>query len=104
MSKSHLCLVFAILPLVAPSGADPAERLLDAPIVWYEDDQRDISQPKERKINLLKDQFHTTFVRPVRRTTSPSNLIQRIGGDPYGPAENVNALDARSQMLVQSET
>jgi hypothetical protein len=78
-------------------AAAAGEKLVDAPIVWYENDRADIAEPSERDPNLARDQFHTTVVRPLRRWTSPSRLVRRVGtlfgGDHVRPAANVNALD-----------
>jgi len=77
-----------------PATASPS--LVDAPVVWWEDDRRDIPEPAERDPNLLRDQIHSTFVRPVRRNTSPASLVRRVGsafgGDHWPGAANVNAL------------
>jgi hypothetical protein len=78
--------------LGATAASAASEKLVDAPIVWYDDDQADIPQPKTRDVNVRADQFRTTIVRPMRQHLKPSNTIRRIGGDHYGPAQNVNAL------------
>ena len=82
---------FLSLPALA------AEPLSDAPVVWWEDDRNDIEEPAERDPNLLRDQIHSTMVRPVQRNASPSSLSRRVGswfgGDHWRPAANVNALD-----------
>lgn len=91
------CALAGLSGLGWPSRAPAREKLVDAPIVWYEDDRRDIAEPRERDPNLVRDQLHTTVVRPLRRWTSPSRLARRVGtlfgGDHVRAAENVNTLD-----------
>lgn len=93
-----LPLVCALFALAVPgASARGEEPLSDAPIVWWEDDRRDMEEPKERDPNLLRDQIHTTVVQPLRRNTSPAALVRWIGtafgGDRWPQAKNVNALD-----------
>jgi hypothetical protein len=79
----------------APAAARPP--LVDAPVLWHEDDRHDSAEPAERDPNLLRDQLNTTVLRPVRRATTPSRLVRRVGtlfgGDHVRAAGNVNTLD-----------
>jgi hypothetical protein len=97
MARSFLGFVLTVVPLVVAALAVAAAPLTDAPPVWWEDDRRDIPEPAERDPNLLRNQIHSTFVRPVSRNASFSALTRRVGtlfgGDHQRPAANVNALD-----------
>lgn len=87
-------LIMAILTTPIAAGAE--EKLVDAPIVWYEDDRRPFTSPLERSPSVPKDQFTQTVIRPVQRNTRFSNLVRRVGslfgGDHVMPAANINAL------------
>ena len=54
-----------LLPLLALFAAPvrAADPLVDAPVVWWEDDRNDIPKPAKRDPNLLRDQIHTTLDR-----------------------------------------
>jgi hypothetical protein len=78
----------------ARAGEPP---LRDAPVVWYEDDRRDIEKPKEREPSIAWDYFDDSWGWPRERWTDPTRLIRNIGtlfgGDQVKPAANINALD-----------
>jgi hypothetical protein len=71
--------------------------LRDAPIVWHEDDRRDIPQPAEREPNDIRAALDATFFRPLGRLLNPVRWVRAIGSAPRneraGPAANVNRLD-----------
>lgn len=83
--------------LALGAGAAHARPRLNEPVIWHEDDRRDIPQPKERDPNLLWDGVTETFLRPVSRVTNPGRLLRQasvpFGGNPVAPAANVNTLD-----------
>jgi hypothetical protein len=78
----------------ASAGEPP---LKDAPVVWYEDDRRDIEKPKEREPSIAWDYFDDSWGWPRERWTDPVRLIRNIGklfgGDQVKPAANINSLD-----------
>lgn len=80
-----------------PAGALAAEPLRDAPIVWYEDDRRDIPEPEERDPGLVYTLAKETVFRPAERFFHPGRFLRRVGtlfgGDRVPPAINVNSLD-----------
>jgi hypothetical protein len=71
--------------------------LRDAPVVWYEDDRRDIAKPKEREPSVAWDYFDDSWGWPRERWTDPVRLIRNFGtlfgGDQVKAAANINALD-----------
>jgi hypothetical protein len=85
------------LAISGPSAGVAAEPLRDAPVIWHEDDRRDIPQPEERSPNVLWDSIADTFVHPIGRFFNPGRVVRRVGvpfgGQPVQPAANVNALD-----------
>jgi hypothetical protein len=85
------------LALITVSAAASKEALRDAPVIWFDDDQRTIAEPAERDPSLLWDGINETFVLPVGRFLRPSRLVGKLsvpfGGDHVAPAANVNALD-----------
>ncbi|HET9888029.1 MAG TPA: hypothetical protein VFR10_10995 [bacterium] len=91
-----------ILLLIAASmtfapATRAVEKLVDAPIVWYEDDRVLFEQlPHEREPSVAKDQFTQTVIRPLQRNTRFSNVTRRVGslfgGDHVMPAANINTL------------
>jgi hypothetical protein len=92
-SAAAILIATAALILVRPAAAvDPP--LVDMPVVWYADDQRDIEKPRERAPHPVPDFVYTSFFRAARRATHPGRLMRRaFNGDPAGEAVNVNALD-----------
>ncbi len=82
---------------LAPTPALAAPPLRDAPVIWHEDDRRDIPEPRERDPNLIWDSADDSVVRPLGRLTHPGRIVRCVGalfgGDPVPPAGNVNALD-----------
>lgn len=79
----------ALVALLAafPAGIAAAPRLVDAPVVWYEDDRRPIPAPAEREPGVIEDNYEEGFTRPIGRFTDPDRILN---GPP--PASNVNAL------------
>jgi len=79
-----------------PAGAGEPP-LKDAPVVWYEDDRRDIEKPKEREPSIVWDYFDDSWGWPRERWTDPVRLIRNFGklfgGDQVKPAANINSLD-----------
>jgi hypothetical protein len=75
-------------------GATP---LVDAPVVWYDDDDAPIELPEERDPNVLWDGFHDSVVLPTYRFIDFNRWVRRVGtafgGDHVVLAHNVNALD-----------
>lgn len=71
--------------------------LVDAPIVWYDDDDADVPPPRERNPNVTWDRVDETLARPLGRLLRPSRLLRRatapFGADPAPPAADVNSLD-----------
>lgn len=86
----------ALFSAAAPARA-AAPRLSDTPPVWEEDDRRDISLPKTREPNLLRDGIDESFFRPAGRFFHPGRAVRRVralfGGQGARRAANVNALD-----------
>jgi hypothetical protein len=84
------------IPLAAGSVA-ARQPLQDVPVVWHEDDRRDIPEPAEREPNLLRDGIDETGFQPLGRLVNPGRLARRVGGlfggDHAPPASNVNSLD-----------
>jgi hypothetical protein len=83
--------------LATAPRARAGEPLQDEPVIWYEDDRRDIPLPRTREPNLLWDGPNEVFVRPLGRLTHPGRAVRRVrtlfGGDQVLPAANLNALD-----------
>ncbi len=74
------------------------ERLLtDTPIVWHEDDRRDISKPAPRDPNDITAALDASLFRPLGRVLNPARLVRGVGtafgGQPAHAAANPNALD-----------
>ena len=91
-------LLLAALVLLAPAGiARAGEPLEDAPVVWQEDDRRDIAEPKERDPNLIRDGVDESVFAPIGRFFNPARLMRKVGtifgGDHVAAASNVNELD-----------
>jgi hypothetical protein len=88
--------MWVVAAYVGPAGAGDAP-LRDAPVVWYEDDRRDIEKPKERDPSLTWDYFDDSWGWPRERWTNPVRLVRNFGklfgGDQVKPAANVNSLD-----------
>ncbi len=97
VSARVLALPFVIAIALAPAPALPAPPLRDAPVIWHDDDRRDIPEPRERDPNLLWDSIDDTAVRPFGRLMHPGRIVRRVGGlfggDHVPPAGNLNALD-----------
>ena len=93
-----VCLAAGALVLVSgalPGRAVAREPLRDAPVVWYEDDQRALEHfPAERDPNLAFDYFNESVFRPLGFYLDPVRNIRRLlpgmEKDPDSP--NVNAL------------
>jgi hypothetical protein len=84
--------VVVLLCLTAGLAADAGDPpLRDVPVVWHEEDRRDIPLPTERDPNLIRSGVDATFFRPTGRFFNPVSAW--FGGDPVGPAANVNSLD-----------
>ncbi len=97
-----LVLIFLpVLMLATPFAATPAlagrPDLTDAPVVWYDDDSRDIPEPPEREPNLFLDMLESSLFGPVGRTLYPPRQIRNLGtlfgGDHVQAAANINTLD-----------
>jgi hypothetical protein len=87
-----------LLLLAAPASARLRPPLVDAPVVWWDDDRADVTAPPAYyEPHLLRYQIHETLDRPLSRHATPSNLVKSVrawgGGDRWGEAQNVNALD-----------
>jgi hypothetical protein len=73
-------------------GAGPS--LADVPIVWHEDDRRDIPKPEPRDVGLIREVMDEAFWHPLDRLFNPARAARRIVGNPKThPAANVNQLD-----------
>jgi hypothetical protein len=87
------CLVTIGVPVISGAG----EKLRDIPVVWYENDQNDIEEPKEREPSIVWDYFDDSWGWPRERWTDPNRLIRNFGtlfgGDQVMAAANINALD-----------
>jgi hypothetical protein len=90
----------AALLLVSLLGALPAAAappLEDRPVIWQEDDRRNIEMPEERDPSLLRDGIDESLFNPLGRLLDPRRLMRRagtpFGGDPVWAASNVNSLD-----------
>ncbi len=75
-----------------------AEPLVDAPVNWFDDDQRHVTvAPAEREPNLYWDYLNESVSRPLGRYTRPNRIVRRVGtlfgGDHVKAAANVNSLD-----------
>ena len=95
MRCAFACALLALLvPAVASGGR---ARLADAPVVWFEDDRRDIAGPAPRDPSVTWDYFEDSWGMPRERWTDPVRLVRRagtlFGGDHVPHADNVNALD-----------
>ena len=80
---------------LAVTPGDPPLR--DAPVVWHEDDRRDVPAPAPRDPNKVRSSVDATFFRPLGRIFHPGRIVRGIGsvfgGDHVQPAANINALD-----------
>src|SRR5262245_48711340 len=86
----------ALLVLLAASlASEPALR--DRPVIWYEDDRRDIPRPETRDPSLIWDTMREGFFRPLGRLTDPVRLARTVGGlfgaDHVPAASDLNTLD-----------
>ena len=74
-----------------------APDLVDAPVVWHENDRQNITQPDSRDPNLTRDAIESSFFRPMGRLFNPARAVRHVGsifgGDHVPPAANVNSLD-----------
>jgi hypothetical protein len=99
MRRRAVSLLGLALALAAAGGADSAfaAPLADGPVIWYEDDRRNVPKPAVRETNLLWSGIDDSFARPFGRLAHPGRLLRRagtlLGGDHVPPAANVNALD-----------
>ncbi|MFN8177738.1 MAG: hypothetical protein U0167_07420 [bacterium] len=96
--RSLLLGLFSLAALAAPASARPRPPLVDAPAIWWDDDRTDLTAPPAYyEPHLLRYQIHETLDRPLARHATPSNLVKTVrawgGGDRWGEAQNVNALD-----------
>ncbi len=84
----------ALTGLAVGTGEPP---LRDAPVVWHEDDRRDVPAPAPRDPNKVRSSVDATFFRPLGRIFHPGRIVRGIGsafgGDHVQPAANLNALD-----------
>ncbi len=90
--------VVVLLCLAAGLAADAGDPpLSDSPVTWHEHDQRDIPEPAERDPNIVAAAVDATLFRPMGRVFNPVRWVRGVGtwfgGDPVGPAANVNSLD-----------
>lgn len=85
------------LLLQVVEGRAAGESLRDVPVVWHEDDRRDIAKPTERAPNVRWAEYNDTIVRTRERIMDPVRIIRHIGGifggDHVLPAANINSLD-----------
>ena len=86
------------LGLAATPASAGRAPLVDAAPIWWDNDTADVpTPPAEVDPPLLAYQFHETVARPFGRHTTPDNLVKStralFGGDRWGEAQNVNALD-----------
>jgi hypothetical protein len=92
-SKKLIALALLWCGLVAGSfGAWTT--LADAPIIWHEDDRRDIPKPESREVGLIREVMDESIWHPLDRLFNPARAVRRIAGNPKThPAANVNQLD-----------
>ncbi len=89
----------AVVMLVVAGMAVSGSRspLVDEPVVWHEDDRRDIPMPESREPNLSRDALESSLFRPMGRFFDPGRFVRRvgtlIGGEGAQPAANLNSLD-----------
>jgi len=68
--------------------------LADVPIVWHEDDRRDVPKPELREVGLMREMIDESVWHPLDRLFNPARALRRIAGNPKThPAANVNQLD-----------
>ncbi len=68
--------------------------LVDRPIVWHEDDRRDIPRPESRRVGLVREAMDESLWHPMDRMFDPARALRRIAGDPKThAAANANLLD-----------
>lgn len=73
-------------------AADPP--LADVPIVWHEDDRRDVPKPEPRAVGIIREVMDESVWYPLDRLFNPARALRRIVGNPKThPAANVNRLD-----------
>ncbi|MDH3197714.1 MAG: hypothetical protein OEO21_05685 [Candidatus Krumholzibacteria bacterium] len=94
----HCAIACALLALPATALARGGRApLVDAPVVWHEDDRRGVAKPAPRDPSVTWDYFEDSWGMPRERWTDPVRLVRRagtlFGGDHVPPADNVNALD-----------
>ena len=84
---------------VAAGGVDSiagAQDLVDAPVVWYDDDSGDIDAPRPRHPSLMWEGPQSIIARPLARATNPGRLVRRVGtafgGDHVKKAGDINPL------------
>ncbi len=81
----------------ALAAAAAAPYLVDAPVVWHEDDRRDVPQPTPRDPNVVATAVDETFFRGLGRLLDPVRLLRvfgtTLGGQPAHPAANPNRLN-----------
>jgi hypothetical protein len=79
------------------AAAWSAPLLEDVPIVWHEEDRRDIPMPTPRDPNVIASALDASLFRPLGRLLNPARLVRGFGtvfgGQPAHPAANPNALD-----------
>jgi hypothetical protein len=95
--RARSFVVPAVCVACALAAAAAAPHLVDAPVVWHEDDRRDIPQPVPRDPNVVATAVDETFFRGLGRLLNPVRLLRTfgttLGGQPAHPAANPNALD-----------
>jgi hypothetical protein len=87
----------ALSALLVIGAGGAASILRDAPIVWHDDDRRDIPKPAVRDPNDIRAALDATLFRPLGRFLNPVRWVRAIGSIPdnqrAAPAANLNALD-----------
>jgi hypothetical protein len=81
-----------------PRGVEAEAPLRDVPVVWYDDDRRNIPEPQERDPSLVWDGPQSSIIRPLDRFFTPTRIGRQVGAwfggsDHVRPADNVNTLD-----------
>jgi hypothetical protein len=71
--------------------------LRDTPIVWHEDDRRDIPQPEPRRVNRTRAGVDAGLFQPISRLFDPVRFVRWIAGgftrNATPLAGNVNTVD-----------
>lgn len=93
MKLSPLLLTIFLLP-----SALLAQTLRDAPVIWHEDDRRDIPAPKPRNPSVIASTVHDHVVVRSSQFFHPGRALRQLGvvfgdGDHVPPAANINSLD-----------